>query len=57
MRPLHQPCGAFAVQIAGRRLELGPVVVSHPKATGTADSRGAALAALTAGRGGLRLVL
>ncbi|WP_405764651.1 hypothetical protein OHU34_03620 [Streptomyces sp. NBC_00080] len=51
VQPLHLPCGAFPVQIAGRHLELGPVFVSHPEAAVAADSRGPALAALTAGSG------
>ncbi|MFE7935570.1 hypothetical protein ACFU6S_43990 [Streptomyces sp. NPDC057456] len=51
VQPLHLPCGAFAVQIAGRRLELGPVFVSHPEVAVAAESRGPALAVLTAGRG------
>ncbi|MEV5847425.1 hypothetical protein AB0M32_36225 [Streptomyces sp. NPDC051985] len=51
VQPLHLPCEAFPVQIAGRRLELGPVFVSHPEAAVAADSREPALAALTAGRG------
>ncbi|MDH6222887.1 hypothetical protein [Streptomyces pseudovenezuelae] len=51
VQPLHLPCEAFPVQIAGRRLELGPVFVSHPEVAVAAGSRGPALAALTAGRG------
>ncbi|MEV7282983.1 hypothetical protein AB0O01_00165 [Streptomyces sp. NPDC093252] len=49
--PVRLPCGAFTVPFAGRRLELGPVLVFHPRATAEPDSGGKALAALGAGRG------
>lgn len=45
------PCDAYTVQFAGRRLELGAVVVFHPKAAVEPDSGSAAVAALDAGRG------
>ncbi|MFJ3673896.1 hypothetical protein ACIPSE_46405 [Streptomyces sp. NPDC090106] len=50
-RSLHVSCEAFSVQIAGRRLDLGPVFVSHPQVAVVEESRGPALAALTAGHG------
>ncbi|WP_331736835.1 hypothetical protein OG426_55475 (plasmid) [Streptomyces canus] len=45
------PCEAFAVQVSGRRLELGPVVVFHPEAAVEPDSGDRALATLAAGHG------
>ncbi len=49
--PVRLPCGAFTVPFAERRLELGPVLVFHPRATAEPDSGAKALAALGAGRG------
>ncbi|MFE3830220.1 hypothetical protein [Streptomyces sp. NPDC059092] len=45
------PFEEFTLQIAGRRLELGPVIVFHQKAAVEPDSGRAALTALDAGRG------
>ncbi|WP_157901044.1 hypothetical protein [Streptomyces davaonensis] len=47
---LQLRCDEFAVLLAGRRLDLGPVVSFHPRVAAEHDSDVEALAALNAGR-------
>ncbi|MFF7717552.1 hypothetical protein [Streptomyces sp. NPDC007988] len=44
-------CGEFAITLAGRRLDLGPVLFFHPRVTTAQEDAQQALAALDAGRG------